>query len=66
MNTMTVQEAQNQQKWDSFLARQTFRPFLQSWTMGECIAISAEPIRLGPMNRGDARPSCPARAENYY
>jgi|GEM_PF-261267 len=44
---MTVQEAQNQQKWDSFLARQTFRPFLQSWTMGEVYRDTAqEPIRL--------------------
>jgi len=44
---MTITQAQDRQAWDSFLARQTFRPFLQSWTMGEVYRdIGQEPIRL--------------------
>lgn len=44
---MNVQEARNQQEWDAFLASQPFRPFLQSWTMGEVYRDThQEPIRL--------------------
>ncbi|HBU09748.1 MAG TPA: hypothetical protein DEB30_03040 [Candidatus Peribacter riflensis] len=44
---MTIQEATNPQEWDAFLATQTFRPFLQSWTMGEVYRdTKQEPIRL--------------------
>ena len=44
---MTIQEATNQQQWDSFLNAQRFSPFLQSWTMGEIYRDTGqEPIRL--------------------
>lgn len=44
---MNVQEARNQQEWDAFLSAQTFRPFLQSWTMGEVYRDTGQPpIRL--------------------
>ncbi len=33
--------------WDAFIASQRFRPFLQSWTMGEVYAeTNQEPVRL--------------------
>ncbi|MFA5273144.1 MAG: peptidoglycan bridge formation glycyltransferase FemA/FemB family protein [Candidatus Peribacter sp.] len=44
---MTIQEATNPQEWDAFLALQQFRPFLQSWTMGEVYRDTGqEPIRM--------------------
>lgn len=44
---MTIQEATNAQQWDAFLGTQRFRPFLQSWTMGEVYKeLGQEPIRL--------------------
>ncbi len=44
---MTIEQASNQQEWDSFLAAQQFRPFLQSWTMGEVYRdCGDEPVRL--------------------
>ncbi len=44
---MTVSAATDQQQWDSFLGKQPFRPFLQSWTMGEIYReVGQEPIRL--------------------
>jgi lipid II:glycine glycyltransferase (peptidoglycan interpeptide bridge formation enzyme) len=44
---MTIEQASNQQEWDAFLALQQFRPFLQSWTMGEVYRdCEEEPIRL--------------------
>lgn len=44
---ITVTEAKNPQAWDSFVASQTYSPFLQSWTMGEVYKdIGQEPIRL--------------------
>ena len=44
---MTISEATNQQEWDTFLSQQQFRPFLQSWTMGEVYkAVGQQPIRL--------------------
>ena len=32
---MTISQATNQSEWDAFLLSQPYRPFLQSWTMGE-------------------------------
>ena len=50
---MTIQEAQDQAQWDSFLSHQKYRPFMQSWTMGEVYRdIKEEPIRL-EMREGD-------------
>ncbi len=44
---MQITPAIDQPEWDSFLSRQTFHPFLQSWTMGEVYRdIGQEPIRL--------------------
>jgi len=44
---MDIKEATNQSEWDEFLSKQTYRPFMQSWTMGEVYRdIGEEPIRL--------------------
>jgi len=44
---LTISNAADRQKWNSFLASQKFRPFLQSWEMGEVYReIGQEPIRL--------------------
>lgn len=44
---LIVSEAKNPSAWDSFLTAQKFRPFLQSWTMGEVYRDTGqEPIRL--------------------
>ena len=44
---MTVRPATDPRAWDEFLSRQRFRPFLQSWTMGEVFGdVGQEPIRL--------------------
>ena len=40
---MDIVEANNQSSWDDFLATQTFRPFLQSWTMGEVYRDTNQP-----------------------
>ncbi len=51
---MNVTHATNQREWDEFLQSQQFRPFLQSWTMGEVYRrIGQEPIRL-MVKEGDA------------
>ncbi|MDO8468420.1 MAG: peptidoglycan bridge formation glycyltransferase FemA/FemB family protein [Candidatus Peribacter sp.] len=50
---MTVTEATNPQEWDAFLSAQTYRPFLQSWTMGEVYRdTQQEPIRLEVRDEG--------------
>jgi lipid II:glycine glycyltransferase (peptidoglycan interpeptide bridge formation enzyme) len=44
----TVQYITDPQAWDDCLARQVFRPFLQSWTMGEVArSLGQTPVRLG-------------------
>jgi lipid II:glycine glycyltransferase (peptidoglycan interpeptide bridge formation enzyme) len=44
---MTIRPATDPAAWDAFLARQRFRPFLQSWTMGDVYAdCGQEPVRL--------------------
>lgn len=44
---LDVRDATDQSRWDNFLIQQRFRPFLQSWTMGEVYAaIGQEPVRL--------------------
>ncbi len=44
---ITVLPATDASAWDAFLARQRFRPFLQSWTMGDVYGdIGQEPVRL--------------------
>lgn len=45
--SLTVHASQDAAAWDAFLASQAFRPFLQSWTMGEIYrSINQEPIRI--------------------
>ncbi len=44
---MNILHATNQTTWDTFLSTQQFRPFLQSWTMGEVYRdCGEEPIRM--------------------
>lgn len=44
---MHIEEAHDPAAWDQFLSEQQYRPFLQSWTMGEVYRdIGEEPIRL--------------------
>lgn len=55
MSTFTVRPAVSSDAWDAFLARQQYRPFLQSWTMGEVYAQIDQPaIRLEAVDaKGD-------------
>lgn len=56
---MTIELASNQAEWDSFLAEQKFRPFMQSWTMGEVYKdIGQEPIRLIANERNETLGIC--------
>ncbi|MDD4628741.1 MAG: peptidoglycan bridge formation glycyltransferase FemA/FemB family protein [Candidatus Peribacteraceae bacterium] len=56
---MTVQEATDPQAWDAFLAAQQFRPFLQSWMMGEVFRdIGQKPIRLEVRNGDELSGIC--------
>jgi len=42
-----IAEAKAPETWNSFLCRQKFHPFLQSWEMGEVYReIGQEPVRL--------------------
>jgi peptidoglycan pentaglycine glycine transferase (the first glycine) len=44
---MNILAATNQAQWDTFLAHQQHRPFLQSWTMGEVYKdVGQHPLRL--------------------
>ncbi len=44
---MTITEATSASEWDAFLLSQPYRPFLQSWAMGEVYRrIGQEPVRL--------------------
>lgn len=44
---VAIRIATDPQAWDAFLAAQPYRPFLQSWTMGDVYKdIGQEPIRL--------------------
>lgn len=58
---MEVLIASNVGEWDSFLATQKFKPFLQSWTMGEVYRdIGEEPIRLEARENGKIVGICQA------
>ncbi|MFH0770471.1 MAG: hypothetical protein V1926_03785 [Candidatus Peregrinibacteria bacterium] len=59
---MNVREATDQHSWDTFLSSQQFRPFLQSWTMGEVYRdIGEEPVRLEVRDdRGEIAGICQA------
>ena len=44
---MQVERANDPKAWDTFLVGQQYRPFLQSWTMGDVYRdCGQEPIRL--------------------
>src|SRR3989344_3166663 len=46
-----IEKSTEQSTWDSFLSRQTYRPFLQSWTMGDVYRdCGQEPVRLAAMD----------------
>jgi peptidoglycan pentaglycine glycine transferase (the first glycine) len=58
---MNIVDAQNQQEWDAFLGEQQFRPFLQSWTMGEVYReIGQELLRLEVRDNGKLLGICQA------
>lgn len=47
MTTYSVRPAVSADAWDAFLSKQQFRPFLQSWTMGDVYAQIDQPaVRL--------------------
>lgn len=51
----------NAQEWDAFIASEQFRPFLQSYTMGEVYrAVGQEPVRLAVMDNGKLTGICMA------
>lgn len=50
---MDIRLATDPAVWDAFLTSQRFRPFLQSWTMGEVYReLGQEPIRLEAVENG--------------
>lgn len=62
---MDIREATDQSAWDDFLSTQKFRPFLQSWTMGEVYkAVKQEPVRLEILENGTLIGICQAMIVN--
>ena len=58
---MDIIHATDQEQWDSFLSTQTYRPFLQSWTMGEVYrSTGQDPLRLQVMDDGKIVGICQA------
>ncbi|OGJ71918.1 hypothetical protein A2454_06105 [Candidatus Peribacteria bacterium RIFOXYC2_FULL_55_14] len=58
---MTISEALDPSSWDAFLAVQQFRPFLQSWTMGEVYrSTGQEPLRLEARSGNEIEGICQA------
>ncbi len=58
---MEIFIASNAGEWDSFLGAQTYRPFLQSWTMGEVYReIGEEPVRIEARDGGKIVGICQA------
>ena len=56
-----IEKSTDRETWDSFLSRQTYRPFLQSWTMGEVYRdCGQEPIRLAAVENGKILGICQA------
>lgn len=49
----TIEHATDPSAWDAFLSRQRFRPFLQSWTMGNVYeSIGQTPVRIIATKQG--------------
>ncbi len=58
-HVMDIRIATDPAEWDSFLGRQHFRPFLQSWTMGEIYRdIGQTPVRLIASDNGKTEAIC--------
>lgn len=58
---MDIRETTNQTEWDGFLARQQFRPFLQSFTMGEVYRdVGQKPVRIEAWDGGELKGICQA------
>lgn len=58
---MDIREASDQLAWDTFLSKQTYRPFMQSWTMGEVYRdVGEPPIRLEAREGNDILGICQA------
>lgn len=56
---MDIRNATNQAEWDDFLSRQDWRPFLQSWTMGEVYGdIGQTPVRIIARNENGVLAIC--------
>ncbi len=56
---MNIFTATDESSWDEFLVSQPYRPFLQTWTMGEVYrAIGQEPVRLMVMDGNTVRGIC--------
>ncbi len=59
MTAHTISVAEDRSAWDAFLLQQQFRPFLQSWAMGEVYrSIEQEPVRLELREGGAIRALC--------
>jgi lipid II:glycine glycyltransferase (peptidoglycan interpeptide bridge formation enzyme) len=58
---MTVEYANNEQEWESFLTVQEWSPFLQSYAMGEVYQeVGEEPVRLVVLDEGKIVGVCQA------
>ncbi len=56
---MEIQLATDPQAWDAFIAAQPWKPFLQSWTMGDVYKdVGQEPIRLSAEDSKGIRAIC--------
>jgi len=58
---LSLLPATDAKTWDTFLASRQYRPFLQSWTMGEVYRdIGQEPVRLALSDNGRITGICQA------
>lgn len=56
---MDIRNASDKREWDDFLSRQAWRPFLQSWTMGEVYRdIGQTPVRIVASDEKGVRAIC--------
>ncbi len=62
LSPMIAFVTKNEEQWTDFLSRQRFRPFLQSWTMGEVYReVGQEPHRIIVTNaEGETQAICAA------
>ena len=59
ITSMNISEATDSLAWDAFLRAQPWKPFLQSWTMGEVYRdIGQEPVRLIAERNGAVTAIC--------